>query len=281
MLKFFTTGLDILTNLVSNTAKTTPAETNEIKTNTSLPQTILPTITPQKTELNYTPIPSKQPTKDLLTTINEIREKSNKTKELNYTPIPENFYDKKEEVKTEVKTIEEPKKENNLMYQPPQIITYNVSNPNNANLEESKKQYRTAGALQIGSTLLDIGSSFSYVKDVKATKSQYETQKKLIDTNIANQETLMMENYEDNIAQLDVISAAKNVDLTSSGIKSIKEQGLMDMGKDFALNRTQAELNKAALDLQYKMNVNAARQNRVDTLINGALSIAGAYNKYF
>ena len=55
---------------------------------------------------------------------------------------------------------------------------------------------------------------------------------KMREINLEQSEALLYENMRDTIAQLDMISAAKNVDLSSSAIVGQKERGLSDMGKD-------------------------------------------------
>ena len=50
--------------------------------------------------------------------------------------------------------------------------------------------------------------------------------------NLEQSESVLYENMRDSMAQLDMVAAAKNVDLTSSAIVGQKERGLSDMGKD-------------------------------------------------
>lgn len=99
-----------------------------------------------------------------------------------------------------------------------------------------------------------------YTKDVKATIGQYETQKKLIDANIAKQEEMMTEAYTENMAQADVMYAGKNVDISSEALYGVKQKAGIDLSEDITDIRERGELNKSALDLDYAMNVKKAAQ---------------------
>ena len=149
--------------------------------------------------------------------------------------------------------------------------------------ENYEKYLERASAAKIGSavltgvgSLLDASSARTYRKDVEATASQYETQKKIIDTNIDRTESALMENLMKNMSDLDVMSAAKNVDLSSQAIAGDKAKGAMDLGKDIADMRTNGALQKAALDLEYAMNVRRAKQAEINSYVNAGLSIASS-----
>ena len=151
-----------------------------------------------------------------------------------------------------------------------------------------QKYLQRADTLNKISTVAKIGSSImgglemnDYLDEVKATKDQYETQKQIIDTNIANSETLLMERYRENVADLEVMAAAKNVDPTSGALQSLKDQGAIDMGKDFAIARTNADLQKQALDLQYAMSVSQAARQTKNYWQNAAFDTAFSVGKAF
>ncbi len=151
-----------------------------------------------------------------------------------------------------------------------------------------QKYLQRADTLNKISTVAKIGSSImgglemnDYLDEVKATKDQYETQKQIIDTNIANSETLLMERYRENVADLEVMAASKNVDPTSGALQSLKDQGAIDMGKDFAIARTNADLQKQALDLQYAMSVKQAARNTRNYWQNAAMDTAFSVGKAF
>lgn len=140
---------------------------------------------------------------------------------------------------------------------------------------------KMAGIAKVGSAALQglgaVADAYSYTqlrRETEATKDQYETQKKIIDTNIDKTESALMENLMSNMADLDVMSAAKNVDLSSQAIAGDKAKGAMDLGRDIADMRTNGALQKAALDLEYAMNVRKAKQQEINSYINAGLQIA-------
>lgn len=132
-----------------------------------------------------------------------------------------------------------------------------------------------AGALNIIGSLTSAAAGYQYRKDVEATKSQYETQKKIIDANINKTETALMDNLMENMANLDVVTAAKNVDIFSQAKVGDKTKGAMDLGKDIADMRTNGALQKAALDLQYAMNVKQAKRQEWAGYFQSGAQIVG------
>ena len=142
---------------------------------------------------------------------------------------------------------------------------------------------KMAGIAKVGSAALKglgaVADAYSYTqlrRETEGTKDQYETQKKIIDTNIDKTESALMENLMSNMADLDVMMAAKNVDLSSQAIAGDKAKGAMDLGKDIADMRTNGALQKAALDLEYAMNVRKAKQAEINSYINAGLQIASS-----
>lgn len=140
---------------------------------------------------------------------------------------------------------------------------------------------KMAGIAKVGSAALQglgaVADAYSYTqlrRETEGTKDQYETQKKIIDTNIDKTESALMENLMSNMADLDVMSAAKNVDLSSQAIAGDKAKGAMDLGRDIADMRTKGALQKAALDLEYAMNVRKTKQQEINSYINAGLQIA-------
>lgn len=140
---------------------------------------------------------------------------------------------------------------------------------------------KMAGIAKVGSAALQglgaVADAYSYTqlrRETEGTKDQYETQKKIIDTNIDKTESALMENLMSNMADLDVMTAARNVDLSSQAIAGDKAKGAMDLGRDIADMRTNGALQKAALDLEYAMNVRKAKQQEINSYINAGLQIA-------
>ena len=80
-------------------------------------------------------------------------------------------------------------------------------------------------AAQIGQGVITLANANAGVDAVERAAQMRET-------NLAQTEAVMYENMRDTMAQLDMVAAAKNVDLTSSAIVGQKERGLSDMGKD-------------------------------------------------
>lgn len=174
-------------------------------------------------------------------------------------------------------------------------ISYTMPSYNSAELDkfraiwgssgDDQKDYnryvKMAGYAKMGSAALQgigaVADAYQYTqlrREVEGTKDQYETQKKIIDTNIDKTESALMENLMSNMADLDVMSAAKNVDLSSQAIAGDKAKGAMDLGRDIADMRTNGALQKAALDLEYAMNVRKAKQQEINSYINAGLQIA-------
>lgn len=142
---------------------------------------------------------------------------------------------------------------------------------------------KMAGYAKIGSSALQavgaVANAYEYTKlrrEVEGTKSQYETQKKIIDTNIDNTEAALLENLRENMANLDVMTAARNVDISSQAVQGDKVKGAMDLGEDISAMRTNGSLQKAALDLEYAMNVRKARQQEINSYVGAALDIGSA-----
>lgn len=147
----------------------------------------------------------------------------------------------------------------------------------NKYLQKAQEQQARANQYKMAAAGMQAIDSYYNYRAVKATKTQYETQKKLLDTNLANTESALEAQLRENMADLDVISAAKNVDLSSQAITASKEKASEDLGKDIAQMRTQNDLQKAALDLEYKMNKSQAKSNFVSSMINTGLTIASLF----
>lgn len=78
----------------------------------------------------------------------------------------------------------------------------------------------------------EIAQGIITLANANAGVDAVERTAKMREINLEQSEALLYENMRDTIAQLDMISAAKNVDLSSSAIVGQKERGLSDMGKD-------------------------------------------------
>lgn len=114
-------------------------------------------------------------------------------------------------------------------------------------------------AAQIGQGIVTLANANSGVDAVERTA-------KMRETNLAQTEAIMYENMRDAMAQLDMVAAAKNVDLTSTAIVGQKERGLTDLGKDIR-SRQLAIKFQNAVD-----KYNAAAQKEA-AITQGALQI--------
>lgn len=135
-------------------------------------------------------------------------------------------------------------------------------NTKNATLQKAIEQTKTAAKYSMAASIANIFEAQAGVDAVTNMKTQYNTNKSLINRNIATTQSVMMANLEDNMAQLDAVAAAKNVDINSQAIRFSKEKALIDMGQDFATMDIQGDLQKAALDLQYSMQKSQAKSAR-------------------
>lgn len=140
-------------------------------------------------------------------------------------------------------------------------------------LRKSELQNKMSTAASIGSSVLGMLDARQNYVNVKKSKAQYETQKKVIDANVANQEALMMDNYNERMASADALYAARNVDISSGALTGIKQQGAMEMGKDIRSLEAQANINKLALDLDYAIKRRQAKQAEWDAYVTGAFNI--------
>ena len=143
-------------------------------------------------------------------------------------------------------------------------------------LQKAIEEQKTAAKWSIGANLASILEAQAGVEVIKSAKSQYANNKSLINRNIDDMQTTMMVNFEDSMAQLDSVAAAKNIDINSQSIRGIKERGLRDMGEDFGTMDIQGELQKSALDFQYKMQKTQAESIRNKTLLNSTENILSA-----
>lgn len=138
-------------------------------------------------------------------------------------------------------------------------------------LEDAINGYRQseniANYLAGGATLLNgvmgVANAYQNRKAVRLTNKQLETQKTLIDANLKNNIALANERFRNNVADLQVIMAAKNVDISSQALRSNIVGSGEDLGKDIALSTSQSKLQKLAIDLQ--ISVNKANQKRAET----------------
>ena len=157
-------------------------------------------------------------------------------------------------------------------------IPINLNVKNDA-LQKAVEQTQEAAKLSITANLASLFEAQMGVENLQATRYQYKANKSLINRNIEVTQSVMMNNLEDSMAQLDSVSAAKNVDINSQALRFTKEKALMDMGKDFATMQVQGDLQKAALDLQFSMQKAEVKNARNKVLTKSIENIIEA-SKY-
>lgn len=125
----------------------------------------------------------------------------------------------------------------------------------------TRAQFATGveSAAQIGQGIITLANANAGVDAVERTA-------KMREVNLAETEAVMYENMRDAMAQLDMVAAAKNVDLTSSAIVGQKERGLTDLGKDIRSKQLAIKFQNAV------DKYNAAAQKEA-AITQGALQI--------
>lgn len=142
------------------------------------------------------------------------------------------------------------------------------------NLADAAKNAQTAEALQKTSAGIGLFSSAMNLFNVSSKKKMYDAQKSMIDANLANQESYLIDRLTENMAQLDVFTAAKNVDIRSQAVQSAKQQAGIDLGEDINAKRRQSNLQKIALDLQYAREKQQATTQLVSSAATAAIAFA-------
>lgn len=206
--------------------------------------------------------------------------------EATYTPIPKGYYEQVAKQAPQT-TAWQPTQYSpeQFSYTKQKVQTTGVGDYDDIlealkRLKRSEQEQKYSTYSKMATAFSSMAEAYQYTRDVKDTKKQYETQKKIIDSNIESQESVMMDNFKENMAQVDAMAAGKNVDLSSGALQGAKDQGLIDMGKDFRDAREQATLNKKALDLEYAMNVKQAARNQLNTAISSGLLLGVEGLKY-
>lgn len=149
--------------------------------------------------------------------------------------------------------------------------------------EESSKYYekanmanKIAAYTNIAQGAFDLWDTYDARSSVRLTNKQLDTQKELIDLNIKNTETLLADRFRNSIADLQVMYAAKNVDISSQALRSEIVASGEDMGEDIANMRLQGSLQKKAIDFQKSMNKAQQRRNEQQAWINFGANLASS-----
>lgn len=109
----------------------------------------------------------------------------------------------------------------------PEVIKKAATPAEKAATYLTRAQFATGveSAAQIAQGIITLSNANAGVDAVERTARMREI-------NLAQTESVMYENMRDSMAQLDMVAAAKNVDLTSTAITGTKERGLRELGKD-------------------------------------------------
>lgn len=109
----------------------------------------------------------------------------------------------------------------------PEVIKKAATPAEKAATYLTRAQFATGveSAAQIAQGIITLSNANAGVDAVERTARMREI-------NLAQTESVMYENMRDSMAQLDMVAAAKNVDLSSTAITGTKERGLRELGKD-------------------------------------------------
>lgn len=98
---------------------------------------------------------------------------------------------------------------------------------------EKAAKYLTRAQIATGvESAAQVAQGIITLSNANAGVDAVERTARMREINLEQSESVLYENMRDTMAQLDMVAAAKNVDLTSSAIVGQKERGLSDMGKD-------------------------------------------------
>lgn len=152
------------------------------------------------------------------------------------------------------------------------------TNISKSNFEVARTQAENAYNLSLASFGAKAVES---IFDYKTNKKNIEFNKKMVERQINQRlidyETMLNDRMAESFANLDTSAAARNVDLKSQGLASLRTEALTNMGEDIANETTKAKLQKAALNLSTSYQKSALKSNMVSSIIGNGLS---AYKSY-
>lgn len=152
------------------------------------------------------------------------------------------------------------------------------TNINKSNFEVARTQAENAYNLSLASFgARAVESIFDYKTNKKNLEFNKKMAEKQIDQRLMDYETMLNDRLAESSANLDTSAAARNVDLRSQGLASLKTEALSNMGEDIANETTKAKLQKAALNLSTAYQKSSLKSNMVSSLIGAGLS---AYKSY-
>lgn len=131
-------------------------------------------------------------------------------------------------------------------------------------LKLAKQQMYAGQVLNLASTAISARSNYKNAKDyydyVKSLKPLYDLKKREISLNAEYTIDALEEELTDNISQLNVVTAARNVSVESQGVQSLKERGMGALSRDIGKIDLQTDLQKRAIDLEYQNTLREAER---------------------
>ena len=136
----------------------------------------------------------------------------------------------------------------------------------------NRAQFATGieAAAQIAQGMITLSNANAGVDAVQRTARMREV-------NLAENEAVMYEHMRDSMAQLDMISAAKNVDLSSSAITGAKERGLRELGKDIQSKQLAIKFQNAVDKYNALKQKEAAKAQGNLQIVQGVMTAASLF----
>ncbi len=136
----------------------------------------------------------------------------------------------------------------------------------------ARAQFATGmeAAAQIAQGVITLSNANAGVDAVERTARMREI-------NLAQTESVMYENMRDSMAQLDMVAAAKNVDLSSTAITGTKERGLREVGKDIQTKELAMKFQNAVDKYNALKQKEAAKAQGNLQIAQGVLTAASLF----
>lgn len=136
----------------------------------------------------------------------------------------------------------------------------------------TRAQFATGvdAAAQIAQGVITLSNANAGVDAVERTARMREI-------NLAQTEAVMYENMRDSMAQLDMVAAAKNVDLSSTAITGTKERGLRELGKDIRTKELAIKFQNAVDKYNALKQKEAAKTQGNLQIAQGVLTAASLF----
>ena len=136
----------------------------------------------------------------------------------------------------------------------------------------TRAQFATGveAAAQVAQGVITLSNANAGVDAVERTARMREI-------NLAQTESVMYENMRDSMAQLDMVAAAKNVDLSSSAVVGTKERGLRELGKDIRTKELAMKFQNAVDKYNALKQKEAAKAQGNLQIAQGVLTAASLF----